>query len=53
MVKQLLSWVILIQIIPYMCLWLDYLGLLKLFFPPKSDKNLRFYFKNNETHMYI
>jgi hypothetical protein len=47
MVKQLLSGVILIQSVPYMCLWLGYLSLLKLFFPPTTDKDPRFYFKNN------
>jgi hypothetical protein len=34
-------------LVPYMCLWLSYLGLLKLFFLPTDEKNLRFYFKSN------
>jgi hypothetical protein len=38
MVKQLLSWVILMQLVPYMCLLLGYLGLLILFSPPTDEK---------------
>jgi hypothetical protein len=52
MVKQLLSWVILMQLEPYMCLWLGYLESLTLFHP-KWWKKSKVLLQEQQLNQYV